>query len=602
MALTTTTTWRSAVQAQFRRAGHLRVSLNVSPPGLREGASVEASSTYSNTSADATVDGDTADISPVVSLEPDRWRGDGSMYLMGLAGENKALGWWSRYPQTPNETLTYTFNAEYDIPSITVLWDTETNSWPTKFTITGYNAGNVLTNTYTQRATAARETYKTPFTGTKKIVLTMDAWSVPGWRARVAEVIFGVYLDLDNDRIQTATMTSTASLLSSELPKAELAITFNNYDKLLDPMLVEGYSRYLAERQRLDVVWGLDVAYKQSEHLNSYPMFLSSWSIPADDPVVQLTATSRLTFLTGLYTKGTLPTQKRSLKVMVEEVLNSSDLLKLSDDEVPWELDPVLDTLYSRAPVPVIAANAAVQLIANAAGCMLDVDISNNNVRIRSATDEAPYTITQSQQLGDPAYELSTALKSIDINLYTYRTTYEEQSVYTYEDYLAGSHVIEATFNDIITSPRIEVSGATVTSTVFYARSAVITLVAPAEGDDISLEIFGKPVDVYSSTIRTYQNTDLKSGLELVVDNELITEMATLKALSNKLYSYYTRRKTLTMPYLGYPELETGDKIAVTTQYGSGNTDIVSAQLEYNGAFTGTLKLSVREDTDVSST
>jgi hypothetical protein len=72
--------------------------------------------------------------------------------------------------------------------------------------------------------------------------------------------------------------------------------------------------------------------------------------------------------------------------------------------------------------------------------------------------------------------------------------------------------------------------------------------------------------------------------------------METATYLANYLVSYFSRRNHLSIPYLGYPELEVGDRVDVPTTYGDDSGDIVSTKLSFNGGFSGTLDIvSVKE-------
>ena len=127
---------------------------------------------------------------------------------------------------------------------------------------------------------------------------------------------------------------------------------------------------------------------------------------------------------------------------------------------------------------------------------------------------------------------------------------------------------------------------------------------APAYGADVTLTISGNVVNESTTLITTYVDPNVTKGLEVVIDNPLITEMATLNAVSEIVKDLYLRKVETTVPYLGYPELETGDTLNFNTNYGSFKGDISKVALTFNGGFSGTVIAKMRNvgALDTSST
>lgn len=600
MAIAVSTKWKEAIQAQFRYPAYIKLQLSVQPPGLREGVQTSTNVTESITSIDTIFDGNQDYAEPVATFEQNRWVGDGSMYLPSTnSAKNKAMEWWSNTCDFSSVALTFTFDKAYSIPGLFVVWDTETNSWPTNLTVDGYKSDGTKIGSYTVTSINSVEGYfDSAFDDCRKVVLTINKWSMPNWRVRINEIVFGLYMRFSNDSVPSATLSASSKLLASELPKLGVKLSVNNYDRTFDPMLKEGYARYLAERQLVSLSWGFDVDGKNVEWMEPWPLYLSAWKIPADSPTVELTTVSRLSFLTDDYTKGVYTGSTRTFKEMALTVLQNSGIIKNSDDETPWVLDDILGTLYTRAPEPEEATNSVLQLIANATGCILDNDPETNYVRFRSSCVDSGYTIDKLQQMGDPAYTIADRLKSVSVGLRTFSQRDTSEKVYSFEGHIAGSRVLNAKFDSgtIVMNPVATVSGATITSEVYYARRAVITIVAAASGADVSLTINGNIVDESTTFIQTYDNPDLDSGVVVKVDNPLITEMDTLTRVAEITKNYYLRRKSVKVDYTGYPELETGDKLGFNTNYGSFDADIEGLTLEFNGGFNGTLSAVTREE------
>lgn len=592
MAIAVSTKWKEAIQAQFRYPGYLKFDLTVQPPGIREGAQVSSTSTYSKTTESSIVDGNQNYDDRISTLELNRWTLDGSFNLEH--GQPLNLSWWSDILlSTGPVKLTFTFDKVYSVAGLSIVWDQTQGTFPGTIVVEGFSSSGVSNaGPYTLTATSPTEYFDAPLNDVAKVTLTINNWSVPKWRARIAEVVFGPTVRFNNDSLKSANLIASTKLLSSELPRLGLDLEVNNYDKVFDPMLVTGYSKYLTERQVVHVTWGFDVGQGSIEWMDPWPLYLKAWKIPADSPTVKLSTTSRVSFLTTKYNKGVYTGATKTFAALAQEVLNDSNIIKSFDTETPWELDSVLDTLQTRAPAPEEAYNAVLQLIANATGCVMDINPVNNYVRIRQSGDITDYEITKMQQISDPAYTIEDRLKRVSVGLRTFAMREEVAQVYSFKGTVAGSQVLDVHFdsNNIVMNPVATATGATITSQVYYARRAVITIVAAASGAEVTLTIKGNIVDESTTFIQTYNNADIDSGIEVQIDNPLITEIATLSRVAEVTKEYYLRRKHVTAEYTGYPELETADTVAFATNYGHFDAEIEKLTLSFNGGFNGTIK------------
>lgn len=600
MAIPVSTEWKNAIKAQFRYPAYMKVTMSVTPPGLREGEQVTATNTESIASVAAIADNDFNNIEPVATFEPDRWVGSGEMYLPSEnPAKNKPIGWWNNNGNFTQETLTFIFDKPYTIPGVYAIWDSESNSWPTDLLVIGYSANNTIITAYSVKSINSSDGFfDAPFTDVKKVIIQINAWSKPGWRCRVAELMFGIYIKLDNNKLSSATMQASSSLLASELPKLDLKFSVHNYDRSFDPSLKDGYAKYFTERQKVDVTFGFDVGKGNVQWLSPWPVYLSAWSIPADSQIVDIATTSRLSFLTNTFRDGVYTGATRTFKEMALKVLNNSGIIKNSDSETPWELDPILDTLKTKAPEPEMAVNAILQLIANATGCVMSINPVNNAVRFKyDKPTVSDYSITKMQQLGDPAFKIADRLKSIKVGLRTYKAKSASEQVYSFSEKVAGTKVLEVSFGSkgFVTNPSATITGATIQSQVYRAKGAVITIVAPAAGAQVDLTITGIVVEESVTYIETYNDASIDSGVMITVNNPLITEIETLNVVAEVTKNYYLRRKTLTAPYIGYPELEIGDLISYDTNYGAFDADTTALTMQFNGGFTGTISGRVRE-------
>lgn len=594
MPISVSTNWKNAIQAQFRYPAYMRMDIDVTPPGLRAGATAAASSQVEQATAQQTVDGFKDNLTPYATFEDHWWPGDGSHCLLSKNSKmNNPPGWWSAGIDPVSSTLTFDFDQPYDIPGISIVWDEVNGGVPSSVSIIGYSEGGTVVAQYNE--TDVTSFMNTPFEGAKRIVIVVAGWSNPSTRMRIAEITFGLKMVFSNDQINSSTLSASADLLSGELPALSVSLSINNYDRSFDPTLKTGYAGYLAQRQLVNIQWGFETSYGTVEWLDPWPIYLSSWNIPSDSQVVDLVTTSRLSFLDKNYSKGLYTGQPISMLSLALEVLDSSNIIRNTSNEEPWELDPILSTIKTRAPMPVDAANALIQLIANASGCILDIDPANNWIRIRKMCDSADYTIGTMQQLGDPSFSIIDRLKSIVVGMRTFSQQSERKQVYSFQGRLGSTTTLEVMYDSdaIVVNPSTSVQGATLTGAIYYARSAVLTIVPPVSGADVNISITGYVVDESTTWIQTYYDSSVSSGLEITVDNPLITETETVKIVSDAVKNMYLRQVSATVPYLGYPELCTGDTVKLNTNYGWFQGDITKVSLDFNGGFDGSLDIKM---------
>lgn len=598
MAIEVSQAWKDAIQSQFRYPAYIRMTLNITPPGMREGTIIQTPDTESITSTDTIKDNTVQQSEPVATFELNRWIGDGSMYLPSTdVSLNPHMEWWSSEPVVSSKPkLTFTFDKPYSIPGMYCVWDTETNSYPTNLILKGYNDSGTLVQSYNITSISSNEGYfDAAFENITKIELYIQEWSNNFWRARIEEIVFGVYLNFDNAKISQADFATSCSLIAQDLPVMQMSVDLTNYDKEFDPTLVSGYAKYLSERQMISISWGFSTDAHTVEWMNPWPMFLKSWTIPSDTPEVKLSTTDRLSFLTNNYRKGVYTGDIRSLKDVMLDVLNDSNIIKEHIGDTPWELDSVLDKLYTRAPAPVQAYNSLVQLLAGAGGCFLDINPRNNYIRVRKATTPTDYDISTAQQLGDPAISIEQNLKSVSVQLYSYSRRLTPEQVCTLEYIVDGTQTFEVDLNGIVMDPFTEVTGATLVSATYYARSATLTL-STTTPSKVTVVISGYIVEESTALISFYNNPNVTQGLEVTIDNPFITEPKTLIAAATAVRDYYLKRKTVQAPYLGYPELELGDAVDMTTTYGKFSGGLTSLKLTFNGGFNGTAEMLAEEE------
>ena len=204
--------------------------------------------------------------------------------------------------------------------------------------------------------------------------------------------------------------------------------------------------------------------------------------------------------------------------------------------------------------------------------------------------------------MGDPSFEILDRLKSVKVGLHSYSLSDKDTEIYKTELILTDKTEIVCYFNSDKIAQDLQVvsTNASVRIDEVYARAAVLTVQPYNTAEPVTIKIMGRVIEESVTMLEVYNDPKIPRGVEIEVDNELITEVETATYLANYLVSYYKRRNHMNVPYLGYPELEAGDRISIPTNYGDDTGDIVSAKLTFNGGFSGTLKvISTKEEQHV---
>ena len=507
----------------------------------------------------------------IASVEARYWKADGELFLPSrVVEENPDIPWMSiddNFSADDPIEIVITYEHPVQLNSINITWDAVTNSWPTDATIEGRDSND---STVFNKHISANSviTSITDIVATVKTVhIFIREWSNTGWRARICQYETSMVYGNNN--------------IPSEV---------NN---LFDPTLETGYSKYLARRQKITVQYGIETYDEGTLWIPVQTRFLDAWSIPTDAISVELESSTRLSFLTQEYKRGVYSPSGESFYNLALSILENSNVIKDRLDTEPWELDSILSTLYTNAPLPVMSENALLQLIAGATGCVLGTRSTDGYITISNSLFKSPYVIDKLSQLQIPSVEVDTPLRSIAVNMYNYTVSSEESELFNGNIVISGTKRVTITYKDDMcaTNCSVVVSGATISFQVFYGYSAVLELTATEPDTVVSIVIKGYEVESSNVQVTTFLDSGVESGRDIVIDNSLITNMDTLNVVANKAYEYYKLRNTATTKYLGYPDLKAGEKCNMYSQYFNGSGYITEHTFSYNGGFSGNIHM-----------
>ena len=338
--LAVSTQWHNASRAQFRYQAYLYASLEVVPPGLREGATLASSNTHSQASLDRVMDGVAQEPIPYATLERNRWLLDGNFAIIENTTEFE--DWWSQFAVSDAQpVIKVTFDKPYTIPGIYFKWDYVSRTCPKSVLVKGYDRNLMQQYSIVVEDINSYEGFYEAFAmeDVQYVDIEIVSWMSDGWRARLLELTFGLVADFDsvnNGRIMSATQTSKADPLNSKLPTHTLDLTLRNYDQYFDATLQQGVSKYIAQQQVMKIQWAFVTSLGVTEYAPRQVYLIEKFEIPADSKEVKIKLTNRLELLDGIFYYGTYTGSARTLTALVDYVLTNSNVLKEFDGQVPW--------------------------------------------------------------------------------------------------------------------------------------------------------------------------------------------------------------------------------------------------------------------------
>lgn len=511
---------------------------------------------------------------PVASLEENYWRLDGSFYLASeYSSLNLQLPWASATTEFNSEhpiVLHVTFNTAITVNRIKVVWDNVTGSYPTDFEIRCEMEDHTVVFEKAYQATNVDSNLLDAFGTMKYMDITINTWSVAGWRARISQLeVMYMYGN---------------SLIPSVV---------NN---LFDPTFNQGYSRFLSKHQQILVYYGQELTPGVTTWLGQQTRFLKSWSIPSNSTEAVFETGSRLEFLTQEFTKGTYTGSDRSLGAIAQYVLEHSEVLLDDTTSTPWIIDDDYNVIMTNAPIIPLATNAMLQLIAQAGCGLLMTDPETGYIFLTNGVNQTEYAVTRSSLLGDPKVIFESPLRSLSVNVYTYTSDTVSIELYSSIIRLSGVQTIRVKYggDKIATDVGATVIGGNLITAEYFVGYAELTIDADTEAD-ISISITGYELKSSATRLVYYLDNVITSGQDILVDNPLVTNTELAELIADHMLEYYLWRKRIEAPYLGAPDIKAGDALFVYSNYLNGNVLLLEHTLRYNGGYEGSFVAALQE-------
>lgn len=460
--------WKELHKEMLLPETFLEISCGLGDIGIHDLLTVSGNNeaTFSNT--DGIIDDGSQMLSPMyATLEHNLWLLDGSRSIFPASGKNDTPGYVNKNEENAGVVLSVSEVRGVPIPGFTITWSSEYGEYPTAFTVTAKNKDAVVATTTVTGNTSVVSEVALEIVDYDSVTITILEWNYPLHRPRIDLVSFGHVITFGKNDVLSFTHEQNGCLNCGELPKNSIRFTLDNSDDRWNPSNPVGMEKYLSERQRVTVRYGMDVNGK-IEWIKAGTFYLSEWRTPSNGLEASFTARDALEYLlnepyvavttaikviytylnirsgpgsgydqVGQLAQGDVVTVLErngvwgridrgwinlgadfvqflttgTLKQLVTNSLLSADL----PGDFVTELDDVLDQ-YTAPNNQDRTAAEVIQMCANASGCVVWQD-RNGVLRIEPLRKKScGYCVTSELSYSHPEVELTKQLKAVSVS------------------------------------------------------------------------------------------------------------------------------------------------------------------------------------------
>jgi hypothetical protein len=135
-----------------------------------------------------------------------------------------------------------------------------------------------------------------PVSGYDSVTITVAEWSHPDQRSRIDSVMFGQRIVFTKDDIVNYSHEQSGSPLGTELSKNAIEFEVDNSDGRWNPLNPSGMAKYLYERQKVTVRYGLQTI-SGVEWMQAGVFYLSEWKAPSNGITASFVARDAIGFM-----------------------------------------------------------------------------------------------------------------------------------------------------------------------------------------------------------------------------------------------------------------------------------------------------------------
>lgn len=229
-------------------------------------------------------------------LEQNLWVLDGSRDIISDISEYHPPAYVSSDDSEAVVTVIMDSVQSTAIPGLTIHWSNEFSSYATSFSVEVKNGNTVVASTTVTDNTSVVSIVDMPFSNFDSIVIRVLDWSMPDCRRRIDAVYLGLSLIFSKNEIISYTHEQSGSPLGTELSKNSIEFSVDNSDGRWNLLNPTGLGKYLYERQKLTVRYGMEID-GAVEWVKAGVFYLSEWRTPVNGIEATFVARDMLEFM-----------------------------------------------------------------------------------------------------------------------------------------------------------------------------------------------------------------------------------------------------------------------------------------------------------------
>ena len=378
--------------------------------------------------------------------------------------------------------------------------------------------------------------------------------SEPNRRLRIARLVFGYEKKFDMGDIVSVDHTMSVDPISSSLPYEKLALKVSNYGKDYNPDNPQGTWVHFVNGQPLSIRYGVRID-GVTEWVEAGRLLLSDAPV-VDSDTANFEAVDILSTLTNTYYKGVWRDGGASLYDLAVEVLDDAGITNYSVSES-------LRGIRTMSPLPVVPHRECLQLIANAGGCVLYTNNQGTIVLENQTYDDAPvdFYLDFGKMFSKPVVKKTEKLKSVDVTVHSLYKDANVTELYKHEDVeINGVREIQVEYSTA-TDLETEVTGGTLLSATYYAKTAFLRISATAS---VIILVKGRKI-VDDTSIASTKADD--NGEVCPLNNPLITDSNRARVIGAWVATYLKSRNSYETNFRQDFALDINDVILIKSDF-----------------------------------
>lgn len=334
--------------------------------------------------------------------------------------------------------------------------------------------------------------------------------SKPNHRLRIARLIFGYEKVFGMSDILSVDHTMSVDPISSSLPYEKVSLKVSNQSKDYNPDNPQGTWVHFVNGQPLSIRYGVRIG-NATEWVEAGRLILSD-APTVDKDTATFEAVDILSTLTDTYYRGVWNSDGVSLYDLAIDVLEDAGVSNYTVSES-------LKNIKTHAPIPMAAHRECLQLIANAGCCVLYTSNMGAIVIEDQTYDDTPvdFYLDFEKMFEKPIVKKTEKLKSVDVSVHSLHTAADMTDLCKQENIeVNGVREIQVTY-ETATDFETEVTGGTLVSATYYARTAFLQISASAT---VNVVVRGRKIVDDTSIVSVKVDNN---GEVCPVNNPLIT-------------------------------------------------------------------------------